>query len=111
MANTTVETKITGDTFSADECNNMVSAINSKQDDLTIITKNESDLIETFTGSGVWYLPFLDSLGDSLPADTIPLFIRYNGTQFLGNYDETTTPPRIYNFPNNSSATIKITTN
>jgi hypothetical protein len=72
------------------------------------VVKSQSDLRDD--GDGNIYLPFLDGVGQVIPEDMMPVFIRYKGAQLQGyTYDESTTPPRIYGFANMSSATIKIT--
>jgi hypothetical protein len=76
--------------------------------DLAAMVKSQSDLRDD--GDGNIYLPFLDGVGQVIPEDMMPVFIRYKGAQLQGyTYDESTTPPRIYGFANMSSATIKIT--
>lgn len=72
------------------------------------INRTQADLLETSSGSGIWYLPMVDDDGNNIVPTSV--FIIYNGLELPGKQLDTNyTPARVYGFPDNSEATIKAT--
>ena len=72
------------------------------------IIRSQATLLETFLGSGIWYLPMIDGSGNAIAATSV--YVIYNGLSLPGaQLDTTVSPNRVYGIFDNSAATILVT--
>lgn len=74
------------------------------------LNKTQANLINGGTmDEPNWYLPYLQNDGSAVPADVKPYYGEINGLKLdISNFNPAFTPPRIYGFDSNDTATIKI---
>lgn len=88
--------------------NTTINIIN-ESGSVMVIPKDQANLVEDGSGSGNWYLPFLDEDDQPFASNIKPFELTVGGVGIALQPNYNFTPMRLYGFANNLTQTIELT--